>query len=121
MSGGKTEGGSLALGREHFGLFYTLIEAEPITGRTHQIRVHLSNAGNPVFGDPEYAGRNRQLGRLTSGQRKQVAVYFEKVSRQMLHACTLGFIHPVTRRELFFETELPEDFTWLLEELRGSV
>ena len=90
------------------------------TGRTHQIRVHLSNAGNPVFGDPEYAGRNRQLGRLTSGQRKQVAVYFEKVSRQMLHARTLGFIHPVTRRELFFETELPEDFTWLLEELRGS-
>ncbi len=90
------------------------------TGRTHQIRVHMSHEGHPVFGDPDYSGRNRQLGRLTSGQRKQVAGYFERINRQMLHARTLGFKHPVTRRELFFESELPEDFAWLLGELRGD-
>lgn len=91
------------------------------TGRTHQIRVHLTHEGHPVFGDPEYAGRNRQIGRLTSGQRKEVAGYFERVSRQMLHAKTLGFKHPITREELMFESELPEDFEWLLHELSEEV
>jgi len=90
------------------------------TGRTHQIRVHMSSEGHPVFGDPDYSGRNRQLGRLTSGQRREVAGYFEKIDRQMLHACNLGFKHPITGEELFFESELPEDFDWLLEELRRA-
>ena len=90
------------------------------TGRTHQIRVHMSHEGHPVFGDPDYAGRNRQLGRLTSGQRRQVASYFECVTRQMLHARTLGFKHPVTGEMLTFEADLPDDFRWLLEELRAN-
>jgi len=101
--------------------FLTYIALHLETGRTHQIRVHTSHEGHPVFGDPDYSGRNRQLGRLTSGQRKQVAGYFERINRQMLHARTLGFKHPVTRRELFFESELPDDFTWLLGELRKGV
>ncbi|NQU05307.1 MAG: RNA pseudouridine synthase, partial [Calditrichaeota bacterium] len=69
-------------------------------------------------GDPDYAGRNRQLGRLTSGQRKQAAIYFEQINRQMLHAKTLGFKHPITRKDMMFDSELPEDFEWLLGELR---
>jgi len=99
--------------------FLTYMSLHLETGRTHQIRIHMSHIGHPVFGDPEYAGRNRQLGKLTSSQRRQVAGYFEVISRQMLHARTLGFKHPVTRQDLLFEAELPGDFLWLLEELRG--
>lgn len=89
------------------------------TGRTHQIRVHMSHEGHPIFGDPDYGGRNRQMGKLTSAQRSEVAEYFEFVKRQMLHARTLGFLHPVTEEQLFFESPLPEDFRRLLNSLRG--
>jgi len=98
--------------------FLSYISVRLETGRTHQIRVHMQHEGHPVFGDPDYAGRNRQLGRLTSGQRKQAAIYFEQINRQMLHAKTLGFKHPITRKDMMFDSELPEDFEWLLGELR---
>ncbi|MBM3326393.1 MAG: RluA family pseudouridine synthase [Calditrichaeota bacterium] len=88
------------------------------TGRTHQIRVHLSHIGHPVFGDPDYAGRNRQMGKLSSAQRIQAARYLEAAQRQMLHAVILGFIHPITRQQLHFESDLPEDFANVLEMLR---
>ena len=89
------------------------------TGRTHQIRVHLAHSGHPVFGDPEYGGRNRQMGKLSSAARKLVAGWLEKIDRQMLHAASLGFTHPITRREIALEAPLPDDFRWLLEELRA--
>lgn len=89
------------------------------TGRTHQIRVHLSSIGHPVFGDHDYAGRNRQLGKLNSAKRREVAGYFERIDRQMLHAMTLGFTHPVTGQKLRFSSPFPEDFEWLLNTLRS--
>lgn len=98
--------------------FLSYIALRLETGRTHQIRVHLQHEGHPVFGDPDYAGRNRQVGKLTSGQRREVATYLEQINRQMLHAKTLGFKHPMTGKELMFDSELPDDFAWLLEELR---
>jgi len=98
--------------------FLSLLSLRLETGRTHQIRVHISHIAHPVFGDPDYAGRNRQLGKLSSAQRKEVAGYFERITRQMLHARTLGFKHPVTGVELQFESELPDDFAWLLGQLR---
>ena len=98
--------------------FLSHLAVFPETGRTHQIRVHLSHRGHPVFGDPDYGGRNRQMGRLTSGQRRLVAAWFEKIKRQLLHAAVLGFTHPMTRRELKFESPLPEDFTGLLQQLQ---
>jgi len=91
------------------------------TGRTHQIRVHMSHEGHPIFGDPDYAGRNRQMGRLTSAQRNEATQYFEFVKRQMLHAHTLGFVHPVTEEKLEFESPLPEDFGRLLYHLRATL
>lgn len=87
------------------------------TGRTHQIRVHLSHIGHPVFGDPDYGGRNRQMGKLSSAQRKLAAELLETAPRQMLHAGVLGFTHPVTKRFLKFQSPLPEDFRKVLERL----
>jgi 23S rRNA pseudouridine1911/1915/1917 synthase len=88
------------------------------TGRTHQIRVHLESKGHPVFGDQEYGGRNRQISKLGSAQRKAVGEYLQVASRQMLHARVLGFIHPITKDELHFEIEPPEDYMTLLNMLR---
>jgi len=88
------------------------------TGRTHQIRVHLGAKGHPIFGDQEYGGRNRQIGKLSSAQRNEVGSYLQAVSRQMLHARVLGFVHPITREKLHFEVEPPEDYMQLLNKLK---
>jgi 23S rRNA pseudouridine1911/1915/1917 synthase len=78
---------------------YTLVEASPITGRTHQIRVHFASLGHPVVADPVY-GRPSKL-----------------VGRQFLHAWRLAFRHPVSAEELSFEAELPEDLEAALKKL----
>ncbi len=87
------------------------------TGRTHQIRVHLTNTGHPIFGDAEYSGRNRQMGKLSTSQRSVAAGLFDIVDRQLLHARALGFTHPVTREVHHFESPLPPDFRAVLERL----
>lgn len=73
------------------------------TGRTHQIRVHMSYIGHPLVGDPVY-GRKKQRFDYTEGQ--------------VLHAGVLGFIHPVTREHMLFESKLPSYFERVLSELR---
>ena len=83
---------------------FTLIEAGLITGRTHQIRVHLAHLGHPVVGDPLYGGRRETLG----------------LSRQALHAWRLSFTHPVTGRVMSFEAPLPEDIGQVLAGLRAG-
>ncbi len=103
---------------EHFA-FLSHVKLRLESGRTHQIRVHMAHESHPIFGDPVYSGRNRQMGRLTSAQRHIAADYFENIHRQMLHARTLGFVHPITEEKLMFESPLPEDFSWLLEKLRA--
>ncbi|MEW5745296.1 MAG: RluA family pseudouridine synthase [Nitrospirota bacterium] len=77
----------------------TLIEAKLGTGRTHQIRVHFSAVGHPVLGDTTY-------GKKTAIEIKRQRIVFP---RQMLHAATLGFTHPVTKEYLEFTSPLPED------------
>lgn len=72
---------------------YSLVEAEPKTGRTHQIRVHFASIGHPVVGDTVYGRRRTSL----------------PVPRQFLHAQRLGFTHPLTGRPLQFEAPLPDD------------
>lgn len=103
---------------EKFPLF-SLLELQLETGRTHQIRIHMQHAGYPVFGDPQYGGRNRQLGPLTSSQRKFVAELFQIINRQALHAGILGFIHPITGATLRFESDFPKDMQTLLNCLRN--
>jgi 23S rRNA pseudouridine1911/1915/1917 synthase len=87
------------------------------TGRTHQIRVHLSEAGYPLLGDPVYGrGRRRALDRLPPAARSAVA----GLDRQALHAASLGFTHPTTGQPLSFERGLPADLAALVAALGGS-
>ena len=83
---------------------YSLVEAEPLTGRTHQIRVHFASIGHPVVGDGVYGRRRQRL----------------PVPRQFLHARRLGFKHPLTGERLSLEAPLPEELDTLLDLLRGA-
>jgi 23S rRNA pseudouridine1911/1915/1917 synthase len=98
----------------------SLVALQLETGRTHQIRIHMQHAGHPVFGDPQYGGRNRRLGALTTAQRAFVAKLLERLPRQALHAGILGFTHPATGEFLRFESELPEDMGETLRLLRET-
>jgi len=92
-----------------------LLECWLETGRTHQIRVHLAHAGHALVGDPVYGGRRRLPVRALS-EAAQAAV--RAFPRQALHAATLGFVHPVTGRNIRFEAPLPGDMADLLAALR---
>lgn len=98
--------------------FTTLLKLKLKTGRTHQIRVHLSSIGHPVFGDETYGGRKIVYDNQSGKQKQRVDNLLEIMKRQALHAKTLGFIHPFTKEYLHFESELPNDFKLLLEKLK---
>lgn len=87
----------------------TLIQCKLRTGRTHQIRVHLSTARHPIVGDPDYGGREEGVVAIHHLYRKTAVHLLGCMSRQALHARTLGFDHPVTGKRLEFESELPPD------------
>jgi len=88
------------------------------TGRTHQIRVHLSGMGKPIFGDKTYGGDKIHAGLESPKFRSRIQNLLELMPRQALHAKTLGFIHPHTNKLVRFDSELPEDFKMLLEKLK---
>ncbi len=95
-----------------------LVEISLETGRTHQIRVHFNHIGHPVFGDPVYGGNSVRYGSNTGGRKQLFQNLFKKLPRQCLHAKTLGFIHPGSGEEVFFDSELPKDFAYVLSQLR---
>lgn len=88
----------------------TLVRCTLETGRTHQIRVHLAEAGHPLLGDPVY-GRRPKDARLRRAH--------DALARQALHAAVLGFEHPETRETIRFEAAPPPDFQAALDALRG--
>ena len=94
----------------------SLLQVRLATGRTHQIRVHLSQAGHPLLGDPVYLRRVPAAARLLPPERRSAALDFP---RQALHAATLGFRHPVSGAPLCFETRLPDDLQTLHDRLFG--
>ncbi|MHB8578695.1 MAG: RluA family pseudouridine synthase [Ignavibacteriaceae bacterium] len=97
--------------------FTSLVKINLKTGRTHQIRVHLSSIGHPIFGDPTYGGRNVLFGSTLPKIKSRVENLLNNMPRQALHAKTLGFIHPNTKEFLRFDSELPEDMITLLKKL----
>lgn len=100
--------------------YLTLVRLKLKTGRTHQIRVHLSHINHPVFGDPTYGGRKIHHSNVTSRIKQEVENLLEIMKRQALHAKTLGFIHPSTNEFVKFDSDLPEDMQMLLHKLRSK-
>jgi len=98
--------------------FASLMKLNLKTGRTHQIRVHLSGTGHPIFGDPTYGGRNIVYGTSLPKMKSRVQNLLDIMPRQALDAKTLGFIHPHTEKFIRFDSELPADMKNLIEKLR---
>lgn len=107
------------LKRYHFLTYLSIILG---TGRTHQIRAHMNYLNHPVFGDPEYHGRIKQLGQLKKQSEKVfVQSLLNKISRQALHAHRLEFVHPISGKNLNFETSLPKDMQEIIDLLEISL
>ncbi|MBS0469593.1 MAG: RluA family pseudouridine synthase [Proteobacteria bacterium] len=98
--------------------FASLIECRLETGRTHQIRVHLTHLGHPLIGDPSY-GKARQAPRAKTPDEELAFATAANFPRQALHAFILGFQHPSLHKTLRFESKWPADFEGLVAALRG--
>lgn len=103
--------------KERFG-YVTLVECILETGRTHQIRVHMKYIGHPLFNDDFYGGDKIVKGTVYARYKQFVDNCFAICPRQALHAKTLGFIHPATGKEMFFDTDLPDDMAQVIEKWR---
>ena len=102
---------------ERFG-YVTLVECILETGRTHQIRAHMKHIGHPLFSDERYGGTEILRGERTGSYRQFVLNGFKTCPRQALHAKTLGFVHPRTKKQMDFTSDIPEDLGNLLEKWR---
>ena len=95
---------------------FSLVECELETGRTHQIRVHMTFKGNNILGDKKYKKRFKKIKNIDYDLEKTLT----KLDRQFLHAKSIGFIHPRTGRELEFSSNLPKDLEFLLKKLKNA-
>jgi len=95
--------------------YVTLVECKLETGRTHQIRVHMKHIGHTLFNDSRYGGDRVLKGTIYTKYKQFTDNCFEVMPRQALHAASLGFVHPVTGKNMFFESELPDDFSAVLQ------
>lgn len=103
---------------ERFG-YVTLIECRLETGRTHQIRAHMKHIGHPLFGDERYGGMEILRGERSATYKAFINNCFKICPRQALHARTLGFVHPKTKQQMDFTSDLPDDLSRLIEKWRG--
>ena len=99
--------------------YVTLVECKLETGRTHQIRAHFKHIGHTLFNDERYGGNIILKGTTFTKYRQFVENCFKILPRQALHAKTLGFEHPVTKKWLQFDSELPDDMQQALEKWRN--
>lgn len=95
--------------------YVSLVECKLETGRTHQIRAHMKYLGHPVFNDAMYGGDQVLKGTTFSKYRQFVENCFKIIPRHALHAKTLGFVHPATKKFQHFDSELPNDFKEVME------
>lgn len=105
---------------ERFG-FVTVVECKLETGRTHQIRVHMSYIGHPLFNDERYGGSEIRNGTIYAKYRQFIENCFKLCPRQALHAKTLGFVHPGTSKWIQFDSQLPADMQSLIDKWRAYV
>lgn len=101
--------------------YVSLVECRLETGRTHQIRVHMKYIGHPVFNDDTYGGDQVLWGTTFAKYRQFVQNCFHIIPRQALHAKTLGFVHPVTGKEMMFDSELPADMSEAIGKWRSYI
>lgn len=101
--------------------YVSLIECRLETGRTHQIRVHMEHIRHPVFNDERYGGNQILRGTVFSKYRQFVENCFSLIPRHALHAKSLGFRHPESGKEMFFDSPLPADMQLLIEKWRNYV
>lgn len=103
---------------ERYG-YITVIECKLETGRTHQIRVHMSSIGHPIFNDERYGGSEIRKGTIYAKYKQFIQNCFQICPRQALHAKTLGFAHPGSKQWIQFDSPLPEDMDRLIERWRN--
>ncbi|MDR2010319.1 MAG: RluA family pseudouridine synthase [Bacteroidales bacterium] len=101
--------------------YLNLVECRLETGRTHQIRVHFKHIGHPLFNDWEYGGDKILKGTTYTKYKQFVENCFKTLPRQALHAKSLGFIHPATGKEIFFDSELPDDMQQCIDKWRNYI
>jgi 23S rRNA pseudouridine1911/1915/1917 synthase len=94
----------------------SLVECKLETGRTHQIRVHMTHVGNSIVGDDKYKKKYKKLKNIDIELKSSIS----KLDRQFLHAKTLGFIHPKTNKKMIFSSILPQELNNLLKVLRNT-
>ena len=99
--------------------YVTLVQCKLETGRTHQIRAHFKHIGHPLFNDERYGGDRILKGTTYTKYKQFVDNCFKILPRQALHAKTLGFEHPATKKYLSFDSELPEDMQLCIEKWRN--
>ena len=102
---------------ERFG-YTTLVECKLETGRTHQIRAHFKYLGHSVFNDAEYGGDVILKGTTFTKYKQFIHNCVKVCDRHALHAKSLGFVHPVTKEEMFFDSDLAQDMEQLIEKWR---
>ena len=95
---------------------FSLVECKLETGRTHQIRVHMTHLGNNIVGDDKYKKKYKKIKNIDFVLEDRIS----KLNRQFLHAKTLGFVHPKTNKELIFSSILPNELNDLLKMLRNT-
>ena len=95
---------------------FSLVECKLETGRTHQIRVHMSYKGNHILGDKKYKKKFKRLKNINKNLSEEIT----NLKRQFLHAKTLGFIHPVTGKVLEFSSNLPKDLDNIVKILKNA-
>ncbi len=98
--------------------YISLVECKLETGRTHQIRVHFSHIKHPLFNDEEYGGDQIIKGTTFTKYQQFIKNCFKILPRQALHAKSLAFDHPVTRKRLFFDSGLPDDMVQVIDKWR---
>ena len=103
---------------ERFG-YVTLVECRLETGRTHQIRIHFKHIGHPLFNDASYGGDEILKGTTFTKYKQFVLNCFKLIPRQSLHAKSLGFIHPSTGKQVYFDSDYPSDMDAVIHKWRA--